>query len=432
MNLSKYEYEMENCFRCSHCKYIPWPVLKSKRFSQVCPSITRYNFHAYSASGKIEMALALHIGRLKEWTPGMLKILYTCTMCGACQISCYPNNFLTDVEGILETLRQKAVEDGVGPMPQHNAFTKSIKEKHNPYNEPHEDRSNWMPEGIEVKEKADLIYWVGCTSSYRRKEIAQATVKVLNKIGVDFMLLRDDEICCGSPVYNTGQKELAKKMAKDVVEKIRKSGAKKLLTACAGCYAMFKAKYPKLIDDIPFEITSLAEILDQKLQDGKLKFAKSVPMKVTYHDPCHMGRMSEYIPEWNGEWKLTGPHIYEHVPEKPVRLGLGGCYDPPRRVLEAIPGIEFVEMERIREYAWCCGAGAGCKSAFPDFALWAASERIEEAKATDAEILVSACPFCSTNLKDAIEQNHEKIRFYDIAEIVLMALESTSGGGETK
>ncbi len=421
--LEDYKYEMMECFRCSHCKFVPWPVLRSKRFSQICPSISRFNFHAYSGSGKVEMALSFYTGRLKEWTRRMLHIIYSCTYCGACAISCRINNYLIDLYGILETLKHKAVLDGVGPLPQHKTYTQYIKDVHNPYNEPHENRFNWLPTDVKITEDADLIYWVGCTSSYRRTEIAQATARVLNKIGVDFRVLRDEEICCGSPVYMTGQKELAKEMAQQVVDKIKKSGATKVLTACAGCYGMFKAKYPNLLDKVPFEVISLAELLDEKLQAGEIKFTRNLPMKVTYHDPCHLGRMSEFIPEWEGEWKLIGPHMYAPIPEKPTRLGLGGCYDPPRRVLKAIPGIEFVEMERIRERAWCCGAGAGCKAAYPDFALWTASERLEEAKSTGANVLVSACPFCATNLKDAIVKNQETLKFYDIAELAFMALE---------
>jgi len=430
VSIEDYVYEMTMCFRCSHCKFVPWATLQSKRFSQVCPSVSRFNFHAYSGSGKVEMALSLYMDRIKEWTPKMLEVIYTCTNCGACAISCRINNYLIDVYGILEALRHKAVLDGVGPLPVHQTYTTSIQKLHNPYNEPHEDRFNWLSSDIEINENADLVYWVGCSTSYRRTEIARATARVLNKIGVDFKILGEDEICCGSPIYNTGQKEIAKEIAQQVVEKIKKSGAKTVLTACAGCYGMFKAKYPNFIKDIPFKVISWAELLDQKIQAGEITFPRELPLKVTYHDPCHLGRMSEYIPPWKGKWELIGPHMYAPIPEKPTRLGLGGCYDPPRRVLQAIPGVELIEMERIRERAWCCGAGAGCKAAYPDYATWAASERLEEAKTTGAEILVSACPFCSTNLKDAISKNNETIQFYDIAEIVLMALgDATENGG---
>ncbi len=420
--LEKLEYEMNNCFRCSHCKFVPWAVLESHRFSKICPSLARYKFHAYSGSGKIQMALGVHQERIKEWTDEMLKILYTCTNCGACHISCRTNNYLTDLNSIIYALKYSAVLSGAAPLPAHKEYTESIEKRNNPYNEAHENRFDWMPEEVKVNEKADVIYWTGCTSSYRRTEIARATVKVLNKIGVDFMVLGDDETCCGSPIYQTGQYNKAKEIARNVFKKIRKSGAKKILTSCAGCYGMFKTKYPAMLKEFSFEVVNLAEVLDEKIKRGELEFKNELLMKVTYHDPCHLGRGSEFMPEWKGEWKLTDPHIFEPVPERPVRMGLGGCYEAPRNVLKAIPGVELVEMERIKEYAWCCGAGGGAKAAFPDFAIWAAKERIIEAEATGAEILTSHCPFCSTNLKDAIAEVDSNIKFYDIAEIVLMTL----------
>jgi len=421
--LADYEYEMNNCFRCSHCKFIPWGVLKSHRFSQICPSITRFNFHAYSGSGKVEMALALHQRRITRWTDEMLRILYTCTNCGACQVSCSPNNFLLDLYGIHQALRAKAIEDGAGPMPQHKAFTRSIKENYNPYNEPHKNRFKWLPTEVTLTNQADVVFWAGCSCSFRRSEIAQATTKLLNRIGVDFKILGQDEICCGSPIYQTGQHNLAIEIAENVAERIEKSGARTVITSCAGCYGMFKAKYPNLLGrEIPFKVLSLAEVLDQKLKRDEITF-NELPMTVTYHDPCHLGRLSELIPDWNGKWKLTGPHILEPVPEKPIRFGRGGCYNAPRNVIKSIPGVKLVEMERIREYSWCCGAGAGCKSAFPEFAAWAANERLEEAEITGADALISACPFCATNFKDAIASKGSGLRFYDLAELALMALQ---------
>ena len=130
------------------------------------------------------------------------------------------------------------------------------------------------------------------------------------------------------------------------------------------------------------------------IKDEKLKFTKKVPMKVTYHDPCHLGR----------------------------HLGENGVYDPPRDVLKSMPGIELVEMERNRENAWCCGAGAGVSQANPELALWTANERLKEAKATGAAALVTACPWCERNFKDAAKEYGENIEIYDIAEIACKAL----------
>ena len=145
-------------------------------------------------------------------------------------------------------------------------------------------------------------------------------------------------------------------------------------------------------------------------------------MKVTYHDPCHLGRLGEpYIP-WKGREKKIFGQMVVHEPKKPRYNGAWGIYDPPRDILKSIPGLELVEMERIREYAWCCGAGGGVLEGYPDFSSWTAFERIDEAKATGAEAIVSACGWCERNFVDAINGNGQEMQVYDIAELVQQAI----------
>jgi Fe-S oxidoreductase len=145
-------------------------------------------------------------------------------------------------------------------------------------------------------------------------------------------------------------------------------------------------------------------------------------MTVTYHDPCHLGRLGEsYIP-WEGTEKKIRGQIVVYEPRKPRNSGANGVYEAPREVLKSIPGLELVEMERNREYAWCCGAGGGVREAYPDFSSWTARERIEEAKSTGAEALVSACPWCERNFIDAVNGNGDKMKVYDIIELVQQAI----------
>lgn len=164
------------------------------------------------------------------------------------------------------------------------------------------------------------------------------------------------------------------------------------------------------------------ELFDELLEAGKLKLTKEIPLKVTYHDPCHLGRNAERYEQWDGEEVQLIPLVSINIPPKPKRTGKGGIYDPPRNILKKIPGLKLVEMERIREYAYCCGAGAGVKSAFPEMALNTAKIRIEEAEDTGSDVLISACPFCSTNLQDGILESGSKLKYYDISELLLMAL----------
>jgi Fe-S oxidoreductase len=141
-------------------------------------------------------------------------------------------------------------------------------------------------------------------------------------------------------------------------------------------------------------------------------------MKVPYHDPCLLGRLSEIYVPWNGEIKAFG----YHEPAKQWRRGAGGVYEAPREVLKAILGIELVEMPRNEESALCCGGGGGVPTAFPDFAVWTAAERLDEARSTGAEAVISCCPFCEGNFENAIDANKIDIRYHDLTELVAKAL----------
>jgi Fe-S oxidoreductase len=185
-------------------------------------------------------------------------------------------------------------------------------------------------------------------------------------------------------------------------------------------YYTFKSLYPRL--GSPFEVLHTIEFIHHLIKKGKIKFSKTIPITVTYHDPCHLGRRGEpYIP-WDGIEKKIRGQIIVHEPRKPRYNGANGVYEPPRDVLKSIPDLRLVEMERIKEYAWCCGSGGGVKEAYPDFSLWTARERIEEAKVTGAEAIVSACGWCERNFNDVIKSDNERMKVYDIAELVEQAI----------
>ncbi|MGP3667137.1 MAG: (Fe-S)-binding protein [Candidatus Bathyarchaeota archaeon] len=418
-SLKDYEKIVASCVRCSNCKFIPALQVKSQRFSTVCPAIDRYNFHAYSGGGKMIIAYSLLKGRI-SYSDELIKVIYRCTLCGGCDISC---KYFFDLEPleVISELRFHCVENEAGPMPQHKRWITSIKQNHNPYGESHEKRFSWMPSGVKPRSTSETVYFVGCTPSYRRNEIARATIKILDVLDVNYMILEADEYCCGSPMFRVGAKKEALKLMSRNVETLKKYGIKRIITSCAGCYSMFKVEYPKYLNT-NFEALHVSELLDFMIKSGELKFVRDVPLKVTYHDPCHLGRNSEPYTPWKGELVKVVSRVYIPVPPKPIRRGTNGVYEAPRNILRNIPGLKLIEMERIREYAYCCGAGGGVKSAFPDFALWVAGKRIEEAKATGAEALVSCCPFCATNFKDALKERSEKMNYYDITELVLMAI----------
>jgi len=184
-----------------------------------------------------------------------------------------------------------------------------------------------------------------------------------------------------------------------------------------------KLYYPRLGKGMKFEVYHITEYLDRLIKEGKLKLTKEVPLEVTYHDPCHLGRLGEAHIPWKGEHKKVMNQVNIHMPRKIFRKGTHGVYDPPRDVLKAIPGLKLTEMERIKEYAWCCGAGGGVKEAYPEFAIRTAQERIEEARvAAGAEAIVTACPWCERNFKDALKDNGGGMKVYDIIELVQQAI----------
>jgi Fe-S oxidoreductase len=423
MTLDQFEEMMDSCVRCSKCKYIPQIAIKSQRFSHICPSIQYYNFHAYSGGGRMIMANAYHKGRL-EWTPEMLDILYQCTNCGGCEVSC---KWVYDFEPneVIHELRVQAVESGVGPMPAHKKYIDLVKQDNNPYGEPIEKRSDWLSDHIRIDEDSSTLYFVGCTASLRREEIALSTATILNAADEPFRLLGSDEICCGSPVYRVGDRRSAIEIMEKNVTHFKEQGIKRIITSCSGCFNMLKTEYPRYVEH-DFEVIHTSQLMAEMLQEGRLKAVREVPLKVTYHDPCHLGRMSEPYEPYDGEKVEILSQVYIWDPPRPLRQGTHGVYDAPRNVLKHIPGVELVEMERIREYSYCCGAGAGCKSAYPDFALFASNERIDEAQATGANALVSACPFCKTNFQDAVKTRENPLDVLDLTQIVLRSLK----GGE--
>ena len=183
-----------------------------------------------------------------------------------------------------------------------------------------------------------------------------------------------------------------------------------------------KSVYPLLGKETKFEVLHITQYLDELIGAGVLSLPGKFPARVTYHDPCNLGRKSETYVPWKGEQKKVLGQFILREPTKIIHRGWDGIYEPPRNIIRNVPGIQLVEMERIREYSWCCGAGSGVKLAMNDFALWVASERIAEAKSVGSEAIVTACPWCERNLRDAIAEIGDDLAVYDIVELVNQVL----------
>lgn len=412
--LEDYKYTMELCNRCGQCKWVLGPKFKGYKYAGICPIYMRYGYNAYSGQGLINIAQELLEGKL-TYEDGLIQLIYSCTTCGACDINCKSIRDMEVLDTIL-ALRAKCVEDGWGPMPKHKDYARLVGESHNIYGKPHGNRLQWIPKDIQLSEDSDIAYFTGCTTAYLFPDIALNTIKILKAADIDFKVLTD-EYCCGALLWRTGQREVAKKLAEHNLEVLRVQGIRTLITSCAYCYGTFKGFYPR-IAKVDFKVLHISEVVQKMLKEGKLKFNKSIKMKVTYHDPCLLGRLSEeYIP-WTGKIKAFG----YHDPPKKWRRGTYGVYDAPREVLRAIPDIQLIEMPRNEENSFCCGGGGGVPDAFPDLALWIARERLDEAKSTGAEAIVSCCPFCKLNLERSIKILNEEIRYYDLTDLIIRAL----------
>jgi heterodisulfide reductase subunit D len=370
------------CGRCSYCRgcNAETPI--------ICPAYELTDkLETVSPKGRLQIARRLFEGSIQP-SKELSEAFFLCPLCGDCRDKCIEG---IDTTEVFEVIREVLVKENAG-IDTHSKFMGSIVENNKPYFEPHEKRLAWLPKQLSPSNPMtpEYAYFVGCTSAYRRQPIAVATTEILQTAKVKFTFM--DEVCCGSPLLRTGHKEVAKKLAKKNIATIKKTGVKKVITSCAGCYRTLKKDYPILLEqELPFEVIHSAELLAELIKDDQLELSEGTPMKVTYHDPCHLGR---------------------HV----------GVYEPPRDVLKHIPNLNFIEMPENRNNALCCGAGGGFRAGYKDLSIDLAALRVSQAKDIDAEILSSSCPFCHYNLELGRDKIDKNIKIADITELIARRL----------
>lgn len=368
---------IHRCFRCGYCKF-------TYEYTDLnCPSYKKYRFETYSTGGRLWLIYAAIKGDL-PWSDNLTKVLYSCSTCGNCLQNCRFEKFNFLLVDIIEAARAEAVKNGFYPEKQ-KALLERIQNKayFNPYAESHTNNEE-LKKVYNLPDEAEWVYFIGCTSNYRQKSLRDATLRFLKKANLKFTLI--DEHCCCSPLIRTGQIDPINNFVKFNLAQIKNAGASKIITSCAGCYRTIKKDWPKFGADYNIEIYHTIELVKKLIDEGKIKFSSEYNKTITYHDPCHLGR---------------------HM----------NLYDIPRDVIKQVPGINFVEMKRNRQNAWCCGAGGGVKIGYPDWALEISKERLEEAKETGASILTSICPFCKTNLSDANKLFNKDFEILDLIEL---------------
>jgi Fe-S oxidoreductase len=331
---------------------------------------------------------------IREATFGLTDIeteeMWRCTTCGNCPRQC-PRGVKIIEAGV--SLRRISTEYGVFPAPVSpvKGVAASLLGKGNPFGEDRDKRTGWA-EGLGVQafsEGMEVLYFPGCYLCYdpRLKKVAQATAAILKKAGVEFGILGEQENCCGESIRKTGDEELFKRLARENIKNFVANGVQKILVSSPHCYHTFKNEYAEFM--VNFEVVHMAQYLAELIESGRLELRGEYPKKVTYHDPCYLGRHN-------------------------------GVYEQPRAVLQKVGGLELAEMADAYEDSLCCGGGGG--------RIWMETVkgerfsdlRLAQAVGVGAEVLATSCPYCITHFEESriALKDSESIEIMDIAEII--------------
>jgi len=331
---------------------------------------------------------ALALGTIRE------SELWACTMCNACVAACPV--FIDQVDYIAEFRRTLVAESKLDGKKK--IFLENVGRSGNPFGLPQQERMNWLLQmGVPTVQEnpgAEYLYWVGCQSSYdpRSREVAKAVVKLLKAAKLNFAVLGNEEVCTGEPVRKMGEEGRFQELVMRNVETLNGYGVKKVIVHCAHCFNTFKNEYPEFGGN--FEVIHHTQLLSKLALEGKLP-KTAMRASVTFHDPCNMGRIN-------------------------------GVIEEPRQALLSLEGLELKEMERTKARSFCCGGGGANVWYEVQEKKKVGVIRVEEAKATGAETLAVACPFCITMFEDATKAlGDESLKVMDIAEIMAKSLEAS-------
>lgn len=379
--LKKY-WDLSLCIKCSIC-YSACPAAIDERFLGPSTYATNYRFIEDSRDEGQDK-------RLKAMTGN----LWLCTSCNSCTKFC-PK--LVDSSSSIVAERGLLVETGEIPKTVKDVL-ESVVKYHNPMGMHPSKRMEWAKD-LKVKAfpevtKADTLCFVGCAPAYdpRSQAIARSMVSVFDHLGLDFATLGNEEQCSGDHILRMGERGLFEMVAEHNIAMFEKFDAHRMVTLCPHCFNTFKNDKPYA--EKKLNVQHYTQFLADTLRNGKLKPSKPVNRKVTYHDPCFLGKRNE-------------------------------VYDAPREVLRAIKGLKFVEMKRNRANSFCCGGGAGrtwTEEAVPE--KRPSMDRVREALNLGVDVIATACPFCVTTLEDAVKvlDVENKIVVMDLLELLKEAL----------
>ena len=356
-------------------------------YCTVTPSFD--GIETYSARGRGLLIKGVMKGEL-NLTNKITDILYTCSKCGRCFGECFQK---VDFHEAIVRMRRHIVENNMAPQVFHST-AKNILKYGDPSAVPVERRLTWMKDlhTTKLPQHADYLYFVGCVVANRTPNTAKAFFNILDQTHENFTMLGKDEGCCGYVLLATGLWDEAKQVAHEVIKKIENTKAESLITPCAGCYYTFTRLYPEILDvSLPCKIFHSTQFLEKKIKNGEIEL-RGLDQKITYHDPCSLGRHSN-------------------------------VYDAPRNVLKAIPDLGLVEMSFNRNQSRCCGGGGGLWTFNHQVSMDSTHTRLkEDMLPINVDFLTTACPQCQMNFHITSRRKSIPLQVKDITEIVESAM----------
>lgn len=372
--LERYKHQIYDCSRCGFCRVWEWEGVE-----KVCPTYPATpGWETQYARGRVRLARATMEGDV-EIGDAMLEHAFQCTLCRNCEAHCPVEVPLAD---IFHAWRVDLAAAGHN-LPIHRLIAENVATHHSLYG-PRGGRKG--AEAAEAR-KVSVLYFPGCTTIRKARKVVKATAELLGKLGVDFAVLEEDA-CCGYPLYETGQVDAAREAADWSMERIQRYDPDIILTTCPSCYRVLRHIYPEEMGvEHGIEVLHVSQYLPP-LVEGRLS---EVAERVTWHDPCVLGR-----------------HL--------------GMYEEPRDLLRLVPGLDLAEMHSNRENAACCGAGGGVLAAFDGISGEVAAHRLQQAAECGAGALTTSCPACYVNFQRMAGKAGSNIQVKDLVEIINEAI----------
>ena len=359
------EERSAGCVLCGSCyghgpanpfEDVPGPKTK-------CPPYEFYRFQRHTPKSRWLMAQRVFHG-LDPITPELKEVVYTCTNCLMCQELCGVRDDGYGPWDITVAMREEITQKD-GPLDAHRPLFEGLKEHDNPWAQPKAQRGHWA-DGLGLNKlgtgTAATLLFAGCSADRPSGRAgAVALAKLMQRAGVQFAVLGEEEKCCGLHAYDLGFRAEYDRLQEENLAMIKRAGAREVVVACGSCQRAWR-EHAKVAGS-GIEVIHGAQYVAELVRSGRLKFTQTIRKKVTYHDACHLGRGC-------------------------------GVYEEPRAILRAIPGVELVEMARNRRWSWCCGGGGGVPEAYPELAKWNADDRMREAKESGADIMLTSSALC--------------------------------------